>query len=1713
MQQKDVRSSAAQKGRFVDLLGEDSEQECSKPSTAGSSAKQDFVTTYNPYAQFLDGSPCKKQYEDFASFVQESVQTVLQNLEVEEYPAICTYLFQKLPAQNFPDNDSHLLSLKKMKGLLFGEMIDAQYLHYFLALFCQAHDIRANFIEANPVIGKGLVELGCTGTAEVSPIKFGEFKKNILFGGARCWELIKFLFTDKKGNEDLKLNKWSKENKGVWNLEDEDWPCFLNAKFDDNHFQFLEMGRRDNEFYAILKCSLNFGFTQADQEILTEFFQSVSKETQKPKFKAIKVPKQQSNECGPRTFNEIINLACLKSNTGPWQESKDTKSDQSNSRGSIINTESKITRTWMFLSIFRSLSCPDPASNQTPWIVDFLQRIAEAIAMVKSSGRSKKRSSSDVVVLSPPSPPQKRPRASAVPASGYSAPASGQMSQRQITAFMARCNPKDSLRKAPDDETGDGGSGSGAGGKGRGQSGGSGAKTASSNEGGCRVSDGNSRGMKGSGPADHQAPSGSAEFLEPSAYTQPSRRSSFDTGCWFCAGPDAQLVCTHDGCRIRYCCDCFGCECGNRCQGSPNFSCEMHRAMHGLKQTKPFKQKRCKVSNGHEPKFDSCRKCEGEAKCLHCQEQGVKLLECKDCGKRLCEVCAHATSVDFKLFKPKRSPDCKGQDPKLDSSRFTYTCFPCSSIGVVGILDSNKFGGRQQFIKARTRTVDVLCKQIFGTTAVESVDISKVKSNHLMTQTTLENAIALSRIASSMMKSGFEEAANSFIPILSKVLAAYQGTVFQPSAVLDLVYLIDGVNITWSTVEKVAAVQINEATAALTHSSMGGKEKSSKRNRKTQQRHAAVADASVESDTRFSSADTESLSAGTDRDEAILPVIVGFWSHDLTINSASLQLAYDVIMTLDGFSGGKFVVHVFSEQMSPQQPYDTANPLCNGLADHFGRQGRYHLFARNAPAQLHANTMKACQLHVLITLPGFNHGARNDVLLLRPAPIMIQWLGAAGRMCSPGLLDFIVMDRGTQTAATTASERQIVFDSLYPFPHVCCEMPLFDSIKEQFYELPAHRRRLCFGGTSDRIRESTILDALRCLADCGHGPESPVLCIMYMGSGEMLSSIMFWAQRWRKEFCPDFDLRRILPFRFIGRTEEWYAFIALMHLFIDCYPCGFHTSALEVMRLCKPFVGWRRPGAPWPSNVACAMLEYGNYDGALVAHSEEEYREKIVFLLSNEWATQLIEDCMREDLALGRGMYNPNRVVENFAVGIPAAIQQVRSQQNANIDITGLLPDVPKGGAAASSRLQLLEDKQKQRIRIRQDMQSTGRIRLIEEADAILKRLQLNGLTVISLAGTGASNHAFRTALRINGVSEEKRVILKILHGGRCKAGSSGLGCKVGELRKDPNIRSAHFMNAAERAFGSHPGSNPVVAAVPILQRSDGQMCAYGYLQIKTGDGSIPRAISFLCCEEMPSDLTKSERFQAWVREFHDSGIISRAHADFERALFQALKSLHLKGLYIMDISMGNLAVDHDGMPRFIDTDSSVVLVQHRGDCFAASVADGEAESLADSSVYLKKSTKNCREEFVYLDGDEIREVMTGTTQSDISGYGTRTCRCESMADELKSFRRHQRELTPEFAARYDVSSASMVLLQAYAPYPDSPEDRLVWTKMRSAVTQSQNSFTMLSFLRSGLAEGFCQEPLQAAALEQRADLFYRCLKDPWQNRPCAQAALDSFSL
>ena len=51
-------------------------------------------------------------------------------------------------------------------------------------------------------------------------------------------------------------------------------------------------------------------------------------------------------------------------------------------------------------------------------------------------------------------------------------------------------------------------------------------------------------------------------------------------------------------------------------------------------------------------------------------------------------------------------------------------------------------------------------------------------------------------------------------------------------------------------------------------------------------------------------------------------------------------------------------------------------------------------------------------IHILINMNGYTKGARNEIFVLRPAPIQIMWLGYPGTSGAP-FMDYIVTDRHT----------------------------------------------------------------------------------------------------------------------------------------------------------------------------------------------------------------------------------------------------------------------------------------------------------------------------------------------------------------------------------------------------------------------------------------------------------------------------------------------------------------------------------------------------------------------------------------------------------------------------------------------------------------------------------------------------------------------------
>jgi hypothetical protein len=238
----------------------------------------------------------------------------------------------------------------------------------------------------------------------------------------------------------------------------------------------------------------------------------------------------------------------------------------------------------------------------------------------------------------------------------------------------------------------------------------------------------------------------------------------------------------------------------------------------------------------------------------------------------------------------------------------------------------------------------------------------------------------------------------------------------------------------------------------------------------------------------------------------------------------------------------------------------------------------------------------------------------------------------------------------------------------------------------------------------------------------------------------------------------------------------------------------------------------------------------------------------------------------------------------------------------------------------------------------------------------------------------------------------------------------------------------------------------------------------------------------------MPGSLVDDEHYKKIVDEFCNDGNISADRDHYERGLFEMLAAFHSHGLYVLDISLRNLAL-RKGLPCVIDVGSGQVL-------------DGKGRYLPaksiDRTIEMGQTTAD-KNRIVLFTGDEVHQSVSGISRR-MDGYGTAGCRSEEMADELA---RNKSIISADFAAHFDISSAAMVLARGYFPVGRN-ENRLQWA---SDLTKSAASTDkMYEFLCSGLATGV--KPKQESALRVRAEMLCQLLGVPWRQQPTADKVL-----
>ena len=1013
----------------------------------------------------------------------------------------------------------------------------------------------------------------------------------------------------------------------------------------------------------------------------------------------------------------------------------------------------------------------------------------------------------------------------------------------------------------------------------------------------------------------------------------------------------------------------------------------------------------------------------------------------------------------------------------------TYKCLSCFCIGVApGTSSGDKgravgerkqttaegplegtmkglLGGRARYMQARKLSIEGLWMIATKVRWSDSkIQLSESKS---LKQTLKKNAaacIAFCRVVGNLVKAGLEELANDFargVAVLNG--ACKRAHLSTPSVPLDLVYLQDGKNITWASVQFAAADMAREAIASFSQKMRAFAETC----RQEEGQELMIASAP---------------SAVAPQADQVRSYKVGFLSHDLFRRSATLDLAGQSITGLDCFPGEQYRVYVYSIE---EEEFEN-DQSSQSLVKHFKGKGRCRQWKVDEGPETMIRDIVRDGLDLLVHMPGFNHGKQYIVLAAKPAKSVAQWLGCAGPIGDSRLVDYTICSRGLWTPSS-GSECAVFFDNMYPLPFgEQLELPSRARDTALYFGLPEGRRRLCLPGLPRRLRQDTITTALHILAECGHGTDSPVLCIMLdAGCESMFTSVLCWAEEWRAGHCKTFDIGRILPFRFVTETGEYQRFLVQMHVFIDTYPCGLHTSLLEPIALCMCVVALRRPSASWPALVASTMLVYGGYEELVALTCEDFITKTVKYLLSKE-ETDSVELRMREDRAAKRGMYNTDRISQNFAVAVPLIVDSTRRRAGGDstalrdIDVTSRLPPMPPGG----SRL-IYPEAQKE-----QDLEHSCKLLLssitkykfqgaaLDQACKVLLCAAQSGVRLSVLAGTGASCHAFKGQYMKDGnkrVPKGKELILKVAHGGS----RNNQWSRISELSTDPNFRAVYFMEELHKVNSE---SEFVVKAMPIFSRPTGVYCAAGYVLL--GDG--PDIMTFQCCEAMSSDLLDSCEYQSMVAEFRQEGYISDARNRFERGMFQMVQDLNAKNLYVMDLSLGNLALC-DGLPCAIDLSSSVVLAQSPS-------STSNAIRVGDHS----KGTHDAKDGLVLFTFQEVfHTVRSGGSSQIPNGFGTQTCRSEVLATQLHENRK--KPLKADFAARFDLSSAAMVVLQGYIPVKNGGGRG--WVDKQKKALESPDA--MYEFLCSGLYPRV--KPQQPDALRKRAELFHGLLSEQQQ--------------
>ncbi|MBF0294302.1 MAG: tetratricopeptide repeat protein [Magnetococcales bacterium] len=239
-------------------------------------------------------------------------------------------------------------------------------------------------------------------------------------------------------------------------------------------------------------------------------------------------------------------------------------------------------------------------------------------------------------------------------------------------------------------------------------------------------------------------------------------------------------------------------------------------------------------------------------------------------------------------------------------------------------------------------------------------------------------------------------------------------------------------------------------------------------------------------------------------------------------------------------------------------------------------------------------------VHILVEMQGFTKGARLRIPALRPAPLVVSWLGYAGTLGSTRLADYLIGD-----PVATPPERAWEFDETLALLPNCYlpgdrRQPLSTPPERLAVGLPAEGFVFCSFNQSVKFHPALFDLWCRLLREV---PGS----VLWLRKPHPLAERHLRDEAARRGVDPD-------RLRFAGRLpdlEDHLARLALADLALDPFPYNSHATGLDALSCGVPMV--TKAGETFAGRVGASLLHAAGLP-ELIACDQEDYFVKALEL-------------------------------------------------------------------------------------------------------------------------------------------------------------------------------------------------------------------------------------------------------------------------------------------------------------------------------------------------------------------------------------------------------------------------------------------------------------------------------------------------------------------